>query len=84
MDNKTYSFNVLLTPEPEGGFTVTVPLLPEAITYGATLEEALAHAKECIELCVESRIAEGEEVPKETGLLSTSVVTAFSPAPDYA
>ena len=72
---KTYSFNVVLTPEPEGGFTVTVPALPEAITYGKTVSEALTHIRECIELCVEMRIEEGLKIPKEVGPLSTSIVT---------
>jgi hypothetical protein len=37
-------------PEPEGGFTVTCPKLPPVITYGETLEEAQANAREAIEL----------------------------------
>ena len=40
-------------PEPEGGFTVTCPKLPPVITYGETLEEAQANAREAIELCLE-------------------------------
>jgi predicted RNase H-like HicB family nuclease len=39
-------------PEPEGGFTVTCPKLPPVITYGETLEEAQANAREAIELCL--------------------------------
>lgn len=72
---KEYSFNVVLTPEPEGGFTVTVPALPEAVTYGKTIQEALTYARECIELCVEMRLEEGLKIPKEIGPLSTSIVT---------
>jgi predicted RNase H-like HicB family nuclease len=75
---KEYSFNVVLTPEPEGGFTVRVPALPEAITYGKTVQEALTYARECIELCVEMRLEEGLKIPKETGPLSTSIVTTSS------
>jgi predicted RNase H-like HicB family nuclease len=40
-------------PEPEGGFTVTCPKLPPVVTYGETLEEAQANAREAIELCLE-------------------------------
>ncbi len=28
-------------PEPEGGYTVTVPALPGCLTYGETFEEAM-------------------------------------------
>ena len=44
-------------PEPEGGFTVTCPKLPPVVTYGETLEEAQANAREAIELCLEGRMA---------------------------
>jgi predicted RNase H-like HicB family nuclease len=40
-------------PEPEGGFMVTCPKLPPVITYGETLQEAQANAREAIELCLE-------------------------------
>ena len=37
---------MLLEPQPEGGYTVTSPLLPELITEGDTLAEALANAED--------------------------------------
>ena len=51
---KAYNYRVLLTPEPEGGFTVTVPTLPGCITYGETVDECIIDAKEAIELYMES------------------------------
>ena len=39
---KTYTYRIHLEPEPEGGFTVTVPTLPGCVTWGATHEEATA------------------------------------------
>lgn len=50
-------------PEPEGGFTVTRPKLPPVVTYGGTLEEAQADAREAIELCLELMLEDGEPVP---------------------
>ncbi|MBI4175325.1 type II toxin-antitoxin system HicB family antitoxin [Candidatus Berkelbacteria bacterium] len=41
-------FTLVLQPEPEGGFTVTVPQLPGCVTYGRTLEEAEVMAAEAI------------------------------------
>ena len=36
----------MLEPQPEGGYTVTSPLLPELITEGDTVAEALANAED--------------------------------------
>ena len=35
-----YPYHVVLTPEPEGGYTVTVPALPGCVSYGRTVEDA--------------------------------------------
>jgi antitoxin HicB len=51
-------YRVLLTPEPEGGFTVSVPALPGCITYGESIDHASSMAKEAIELYVEARDAD--------------------------
>jgi len=50
-------------PEPEGGFRVTYPKLPPVVTYGETLEEAQANAREAIELCLEVMREDGEAIP---------------------
>jgi antitoxin HicB len=39
-----YKIPLVLTPQPEGGYTVTSPLLPELVTEGDTVEEAMADA----------------------------------------
>ena len=61
--SNTFTFTVTLRPEPEGGFTVRVPELPEIITYGENETEALTMAKEAIELVIESRTERGEPLP---------------------
>ena len=53
----------LFRPEPEGGFTVTCPKLPPVVTYGETLEEAQANAREAIELCLEVMREDGQPIP---------------------
>lgn len=50
-------------PEQEGGFTVTCPKLPPVVTYGETLEEAQANAREAIELCLEVMLEHGDAIP---------------------
>ena len=67
---------ILLTREPEGGFTVVVPKLPGCITYGENMDEALDMAEDGIELYQESLIAHGEWIPNEDNTFeySTSLV----------
>jgi antitoxin HicB len=61
-----YVFSVILEPQPEGGFTVLVPALPEIITEGDTEDEALAMAEDAIRLVLEDRAARGERIPTDT------------------
>ena len=64
---KQRSYKILLLSEPEGGYTVTVPSLSGCVTYGDTLDESIAMAKEAISLYVDSLKAHGEEIPSEAG-----------------
>jgi antitoxin HicB len=57
------TFNIVLEPDPDGGFVVHVPALPEVCTQGDNEADALANAREAIELAVEERISAGEPVP---------------------
>lgn len=56
-------FAAVLAPQPEGGFTVTFPDIPEAITEGDTREEALFHAADVLTLCLDERLASGDTLP---------------------
>ena len=46
---KLEEFEIVLTPQPEGGFTVTVPELPDVVTEGDTREQAIDMVREAIE-----------------------------------
>jgi antitoxin HicB len=61
-----HAFSVILEPQPEGGFTVLVPALPEIVTEGDAEEEALAMAEDAIRLVLEDRLARGEQIPSES------------------
>ena len=71
--NRTYT--VILEPMEEGGFMVVVPALPEVVSGGDTEDEALAMAKEAIELVLESRRERGEEIPAEVGKAQVREIT---------
>lgn len=59
----TFDFSIILEPQPEGGFTVSVPALPEVVTEGDTEPEALAMAEEAIRAVLEYRRAHGIAIP---------------------
>jgi len=70
---KVLNYRILLKKEPEGGYTVMVPLLPGCVTYGETIEEAKDMAKEAIELYIESLKEHGEVIPTEEEVLEYTV-----------
>jgi predicted RNase H-like HicB family nuclease len=67
------NYQILLHAEPEGGYTVIAPALPGCITYGENIPDAIAMAREAIDLYIESLIAHGEDVPTEEGTLEYKI-----------
>ena len=65
MTSRPRTFTIVLEPAEEGGFIVTVPALPEVGTQGDTYDEALANAREAIELVIEDRLSRGEPIPAD-------------------
>jgi predicted RNase H-like HicB family nuclease len=63
---KTLRYKILLRKEEDETYTVIVPSLPGCLTFGRTVEEARAMAKEAIEGFVACMIARGEGVPAVT------------------
>ena len=53
----------MLVPEADGGYSVLVPELPSVATQGETVQEAIAMAKEAIELYIETMEEEGLPIP---------------------
>jgi antitoxin HicB len=54
---------LVFEPQPEGGFTVTCPVLPELITEGDTIAEVLANVDEALSAIIEAYEDWGREVP---------------------
>ena len=73
---------LILDPQPEGGFTVTSPLLPELITEGDTVSEALANAEDAfaaVKEIYEDRglsLPSGIYVDQTTGPVSVEAIVA--------
>lgn len=57
------NYPVVIHKDKRSDYGVTVPDLPGCFSAGKTLDDALANAKEAIELHVEGLIAEGQAVP---------------------
>lgn len=71
---KTLHYKVMLRNEEDGTYMVIVPSMPGCLTFGRTVEGALAMAKEAIEGFIACMIERGEEEPVETGLSRTYTV----------
>ncbi|MBI2589735.1 type II toxin-antitoxin system HicB family antitoxin [Candidatus Berkelbacteria bacterium] len=66
-------FNIVLTPEPEGGYTVTVPSLPGCVTYGKTVDEAHDMAADAITGYLASLRKHHEPLPSDQEPLISSL-----------
>ena len=70
-------FTVVLEPQPEGGFTVSVPALPEVVTEGDSEAEAMAMAEDAIRLVLAYRRDHGRAIQDDMQtLLRTITVLA--------
>lgn len=58
-----YIYQARLEPDPDGGFLVTFPDVPEAITHGATMAEAKASAAEALGLALRGIVEAGRLLP---------------------
>ena len=59
-----YKVPLLLTPHAEGGYTVPSPLLPELVTEGDSLSEALDNVKDALAAVVEIYQDLGRQLPQ--------------------
>jgi antitoxin HicB len=63
-----YRVPLLFAPQPEGGFTVTSPALPELVTEGDTLDQAFANAQDALAAVVELYADENRALPAGVAL----------------
>ena len=69
ISKKIYSYTVNYEEILEGGYQITVPLLPGLITYGRNFEEAKKMAKDAIKCHLEAMQKDKEKLPNEISLL---------------
>lgn len=64
-----YLFTVLYEPVREGGYQVTVPLLPGLVTYGRNFDEARNMAQDAIQCYLAALKKDHQHVPSESSFV---------------
>lgn len=72
-----YKIPLVLDPQPEGGYTVTCPQLPELITEGDSIEEAMENVRDALAAVVEIYEDEGRSFPSSIVQSSGSEAISF-------
>lgn len=67
-----YKVPLVMTPQPEGGYTVTSPLLPELITEGDSIRDAMENVKDALAAVLELYEELGRSLPQSTQVTVTS------------
>jgi len=63
MPETVYKIPLTLTPQPGGGYTVTSSAIPELITEGDTIKDALANVQDALEAAIELCSDLGKKLP---------------------
>ena len=72
-----YKIPLVLTPQAEGGYTVTSPLLPELVTEGESVAEALDNVKDAVAAVAELYHDLGRSLPQNAQVLDMSAPLWF-------
>lgn len=63
---QTFTYPCLFTPADEGGFVVTCRDVPEVVTQGDTLAEAMIEAADALDEALQGRIDDEDDIPPAT------------------
>ena len=83
MKKTHHHYTIVLRPESEGGFTASVPALPGCVTYGRTLKEAKAMARDAIAGYIESLRKHREPIPTDNETLVASLDVEYAEAAQH-
>jgi antitoxin HicB len=72
-------YNPQLQPNGQGGVIVTFEEVPEAITEGATTEEALSNAIDALELALLGYVKDGQQLPAPPSKRGANAVFVGAP-----
>ena len=74
-----YAYPCVLTPEEDGGFSVSFPDVPEALTCGDDRAEALAMAEDALAVALGAYVRAREDIPSPGPPLPGQVMVAVPP-----
>jgi antitoxin HicB len=77
-----FEFPAVIEPDEAGRFLVRFPDLPEALTDGATIEDAMNEAADCLTVALSGRLSDGLPVPVPSPVARGQYRVA--PAPEIA
>ena len=63
MPEITFAYPATFTEDEDGRILVRFPDLPDALTDGADMEEALTQASDCLGAAIAARLNEAEDIP---------------------
>ena len=69
-------YTAFLEPAPEGGFTISIPMLPGCISEGDTFEEAIKNIRDAMDGYLAVLKEDGDPIPTEHGEPILTQVTA--------
>jgi antitoxin HicB len=72
------TYRIILRPEPEGGYTVTVPALPGCVTYGSIVEEANMMAANAVNAYLVSMRKHAEPVVDDSGTFESQFLVEYA------
>lgn len=72
-----YRLPLVLEPQPEGGYTVSSPALPELLTEGQTVDEVLHNVRDALDAVIELYQDLGRALPQEIQLADPGAPVAF-------
>jgi antitoxin HicB len=67
-----YKLPLVFEPQPEGGYTVTSPLLPELITEGDSIADALENVRDALAAVIELYREFGRPLPSRLCAIEAS------------
>ena len=73
MKKRVFKYTAVFQKEPEGGYTVYIPILPGCVSYGKDLDEAQKMIQEALELYLESMADHKEEIPSEHNVFYSQI-----------
>jgi len=63
MEDRTYQYPAIFAAAEEGGFVITFPDIPEAITQGENVSDAIEQGADALEEAIIGRINTGDPLP---------------------